>query len=185
MQTQDSKKVPFAWLLGSVLGTLPNIEGRVEGGTVGSLGDGRNPEQFYEGPAELSVGAGVDEGVDAAVGVAQPEDHLEHSVGRLQQGRKQGTCSHAHHEHVYRHTRMRVSTHAYTHTHKNTHRNIHTNIKFRLSSLRCRWTDHDKAVTAKLNTSFTWTIGGHKRGLKCCPVLCELKSKLYIFIFIC
>lgn len=37
-----------------------------------------------EGPLELLAGAGVDDGVDAAVEVAQPEDHFEHHPSGLQ-----------------------------------------------------------------------------------------------------
>lgn len=36
------------------------------------------PEEPSESPLELFAGAGVDHGVDAAVEVAQPKDHLEH-----------------------------------------------------------------------------------------------------------
>lgn len=42
------------------------------------------PEEPSEGALELFAGAGVDHGVDAAVEVAQPEDHLEDSFGWLQ-----------------------------------------------------------------------------------------------------
>lgn len=48
------------------------------------------PEEPSESPLELLAGAGVDHGVDAAVEVAQPKDHLEYSFGWLQ-CRKEGT----------------------------------------------------------------------------------------------
>lgn len=47
-------------------------------------------EEPGERPLELFTGAGVDHGVDAAVEVAQPKDHLEHSFGWLQ-CREEGT----------------------------------------------------------------------------------------------
>lgn len=42
------------------------------------------PEEPGESPLELFAGAGVDHGVDAAVEVSQPKDHLEHSFRGLQ-----------------------------------------------------------------------------------------------------
>lgn len=41
-------------------------------------------EQPSEGPLELLAGARVDDGVDAAVEVAQPEDHFEDHPRRLE-----------------------------------------------------------------------------------------------------
>lgn len=40
-------------------------------------------EEPSESPLELFTGAGVDNGVDAAVEVSQPKDHLEHSFRRF------------------------------------------------------------------------------------------------------
>lgn len=48
------------------------------------------PEEASESSLELFAGAGVDHGVDAAVEVAQPKDHLEHSI-RWLQCREEGT----------------------------------------------------------------------------------------------
>lgn len=48
-------------------------------------------EQAGEGALELLAGAGVDDGVDAAVEVAQPEDDFEHDLRGLQLG-EQGAC---------------------------------------------------------------------------------------------
>ena len=42
------------------------------------------PQEASERSLELFTGAGVDDWVDAAVKVAQPEDHLKHGVRRLQ-----------------------------------------------------------------------------------------------------
>lgn len=50
------------------------------------------PEDAHEGALELLAGARVDDGVEAAVEVAQPEHHFEHGVGGLQGG-EQGACS--------------------------------------------------------------------------------------------
>lgn len=41
-------------------------------------------EDAYEGQLELTVVAGVDDGVQAAVEVAQPEDHFEEEIRRAQ-----------------------------------------------------------------------------------------------------
>lgn len=49
------------------------------------------PKDTHEGALELLAGARVDDGVEAAVEVAQPEHHLEHGVRGLQGG-EQGTC---------------------------------------------------------------------------------------------
>lgn len=46
---------------------------------------------MLEGPVELLAEAGVDDGVDAAVEVAQPKDHLEDGFRGLQR-RKEGAC---------------------------------------------------------------------------------------------
>lgn len=48
------------------------------------------PEEPNERSLELFAGAGVDHGVDAAVKVAQPKDHLEYSF-RWLQCREEGT----------------------------------------------------------------------------------------------
>ena len=47
------------------------------GRAVGPPRGQRYPKQFYESSTKPSVRARVDERVDAAVGVAQPEDHLK------------------------------------------------------------------------------------------------------------
>lgn len=49
------------------------------------------PEDAQEGALELLAGARVDDGVEAAVEVAQPEHHLEHGVRGLQGG-EEGAC---------------------------------------------------------------------------------------------
>lgn len=46
------------------------------------------PEDAYEGQFELSAVAGVDDGIQAAVEVAQPEDHLEERLRGTQVGVK-------------------------------------------------------------------------------------------------